>query len=137
MRKAVILAAVLGIGLVLGPNTAQAAHNTVTVTAPAVVFSGLTTWTVDANVRINNTTAGAQSGQVTLYLLRVEFDGKITQLQKQDLGAVSIPGGVGAAAAAIPVRAFVHQPGTYLLFADVATLNVPHTHSGTIQFVVN
>jgi len=81
--------------------------------------------------------ANSESGQVTLYLFQVQFDGKVVQLQKQDLGAVTIPGGAGAAATPIPFSVQVHQPGTYLLLADVITVGVPHTHSGTITFVVN
>jgi len=137
MRKAVMLAAALGLALVFGPSAVRAAHNTVTVGAPTVVFTGLTTWVANSTVRINNTTNGTESGQVTLYLLQVQFDGKVVQLQKQDLGPVTIPGGVGAAAAPVPFSVQVHQPGTYLLLADVATTGVPHTHSGTITFVVN
>jgi hypothetical protein len=137
MRKAVMLAVALGIALVLGPSAVRASHNTVTVGAPTLVFTGLTTWVANSTVRINNTTANAQSGQVTLYLFLVQFDGKVVQLQKQDLGPVTIPGGPGAAATPIPFSVQVHQPGTYLLLADVATTGVAHTHSGTITFIVN
>jgi len=97
----------------------------------------LTTWTVNSVVRINNTTNNTESGQVTLYLFQVRFDGSVVQLQKQDLGAVTIPGGVGAAATPIPFTVQVHQPGTYMLLADVITVGVPHTHSGTIPFTIN
>lgn len=137
MRNALLLAAALGAALVLGPSAVRAAHNTCTVTNPSVVFAGLTTWVVNANARVSNTTANAETGQLTLILFQVQFDGRVVQLQRQDLGTVNVPAGAGAAAPAVPFSVQVHQPGSYILLADFATPNVAHTHSGTITFVVN
>jgi hypothetical protein len=134
MRKTITFAAALAVLLSLAQTFVWGAHNTVTVAAPSVVYFGRTTWNVSSTATVRNTTGNQQTGQLTLFVFQIQPNGRVMEIQRQDLGTVVAPG--NASAPGVPFSLSLHAQGSYVLLADFVSTNVPHTHSGTMSFTI-
>jgi hypothetical protein len=139
MRKTLTLVAVLCAAMFVSQSTARGAHNTVTLTAPQVTYIGRSIYRVTTNCTVRNTTANPQTGELTLLVFEVLFDGRVVQVIRQHLGQVDLP--ASGNAPAVPVQFDLHAIGSYVVLADyssrIGANVVPHTHSGTYSFVIN
>jgi hypothetical protein len=130
-----LFAALLTAVLSLSASWVRAAHNTVTVANPRVTYVGQSTWVVSSTATVRNTTGNTQTGQLTLLVFQVMFDGRVVQIARRDLGQVDLP--PSASAPGVPFTVNVHSNGSYILMADYKSSTVAHTHSGTIDFFIN
>jgi hypothetical protein len=140
MRKSMIYAAALTVTLLASSGMAWAAHNLITLSAPVVTRSGFETWLISGTVSVRNTTANAQTGQLTYVVFEIQFDGSVVERARKDLGIVNLPGGNGTTVNVPYVLPF-RQKGSFLVLADFSSATasgpVPHTHAGTFPIRID